>query len=387
MKKIFCALVLFCLIFNFVNAESNLEAEFVKGNIHDKIVCVKKASSSESAKISTIALDFVINNISLLADDRDLAGLAIASILAYSVDEYKSDASSIILKFGSVFYNFQDRNVKIAILEKICSLAQDSKDKESIEFINTFLRASFEDKQNPSDVEKKAISVLAQIGNEKSFEILYTILKDGSWNLVKDDIKKALIVLAEKSSNIIITIAKNADFAELQQIHTIFLENLQISSTFKSELAENLLTNSMILVRDASKVSKEISDFQLNICKILYDNKWTRSSALILSYFEVAKSEFNANFLSEADFSNVIKYVEKLASKDSVKIFISYLEDLNGKMNQGYLPSVNVVSALIQALGALGDKSAFDCLLYTTYLNYPEQIVTQARNALSSLKW
>ena len=56
-------------------------------------------------------------------------------------------------------------------------------------------------------------------------------------------------------------------------------------------------------------------------------------------------------------------------------------------MDNGNLPAVNIVSALIQSLGALGDKSAFDCLLYTTYLNYPENIVAQARSALSSLKW
>ena len=124
-------------------------------------------------------------------------------------------------------------------------------------------------------------------------------------------------------------------------------------------------------------ISKEISDFQLNICKILFENNWTRSAELMVSYFEIAKNEFNSGFLTEQDFSNVIKYVERLASKKSVKIFISYLEDLNGQMTKGSLSSETVVSALIQALGSLGDKSAFDCLLYTTYLNYSVYILNR----------
>lgn len=42
---------------------------------------------------------------------------------------------------------------------------------------------------------------------------------------------------------------------------------------------------------------------------------------------------------------------------------------------------------MIDSLAKLGDKSAFDYLLYVGYLEYPESIKKAARDALSGLKW
>ena len=46
-----------------------------------------------------------------------------------------------------------------------------------------------------------------------------------------------------------------------------------------------------------------------------------------------------------------------------------------------------IVLALINALGELADKAAFDNLLYIGYLNYPDKIQSAAREALARLKW
>ena len=43
--------------------------------------------------------------------------------------------------------------------------------------------------------------------------------------------------------------------------------------------------------------------------------------------------------------------------------------------------------ALIQALGDLGDKTAFDYLLYVGYLEYPESVKKASRDALARLQW
>ena len=45
------------------------------------------------------------------------------------------------------------------------------------------------------------------------------------------------------------------------------------------------------------------------------------------------------------------------------------------------------VLALINSLGELADKAAFDNLLYIGFLNYPDKIQAAAREALNRLKW
>ena len=368
-------------------AENDAEIKFIKGNIQDKIECVKDTGNDSSSKIAVKALDFILENLVLLQDDRDFASLSVASILAYPVLEFENEPVLTVQKFAAVFYRLKDENVRISTLEKIMTLSKNLKNDEAVKFVNTYLYSAMQDKIRYTAVEQKAIQVLSQIGNDESFLILYQAIKNNVWNDASVELRNSILNLAENSARQINEIIAKADFKEMELIYSIFLKNSQISSSFKSEMAENLLTNSMIIVRDSSKISKEISDFQLNNCKILYDNNWTRSSELVCSYFEVAKSQFTAGFLTEEEFCQVIKYVEKISSKDSVSIFTRYLGELNKEMDNGNLPAVNIVSALIQSLGALGDKSAFDCLLYTTYLNYPENIVAQARSALSRLKW
>ena len=50
-------------------------------------------------------------------------------------------------------------------------------------------------------------------------------------------------------------------------------------------------------------------------------------------------------------------------------------------------PEEAVVLSVIKALGGLGDKAAFDYLLYATYLDYPSDVTDAARLALAKLKW
>ena len=43
--------------------------------------------------------------------------------------------------------------------------------------------------------------------------------------------------------------------------------------------------------------------------------------------------------------------------------------------------------SVITALRKLGDKTAFDYLLYVEYLNYSETVKQASRNAIEELKW
>lgn len=389
MKKYFLLslFILSSLSCIFAQDYESAEIKFIKGNIQDKITSIREADEEVASKIAVKAVDFVLDNIDLLHNDRDIAGLAIAAILSYPETAYAENIEDTMHKFESMFYGLNDQNVKISVIDKMCGLYKFQPKREIVIFIDTYLKAAQEDKISGTVVEKKVIEVAGEIGSLKTFEILYSALKENTWKDFNSEIEDALITLSERSIQGIVSIIHNADFAELQFINSIFIKNNKISSTLKTEIAENLLTSSMILVRGSSKISKEITDFQLENSNILAENNWTRSSELMISYFEIAKYEYQAGFLSEKEYATVISNVKKISSKNAVKLFIKYLSELNSEMEKGNLPAVNVVSALISALGELGDKSAFDCLLFTTYLSYPDGIVAQARSALSSLKW
>ena len=64
-----------------------------------------------------------------------------------------------------------------------------------------------------------------------------------------------------------------------------------------------------------------------------------------------------------------------------------YLVLLNSYTEKGQGYDEQIALAVVSNLGKLGDKAAFDDLIYATYLNYSAQVKKAARQALESLKW
>jgi len=114
---------------------------------------------------------------------------------------------------------------------------------------------------------------------------------------------------------------------------------------------------------------------------------WTRGATLVYSYFPVAKNEYENGLLSVDQFAQVITCTGVVASSETDQILSLYLDSLNKSMEKNMIPETKIVLAVINALGGLGDKTAFDYLLYVTYLEYPEEVISAARNALAKLKW
>lgn len=387
MKKLITFILVLSAFFT-INAQSKAEIRFIKGDINEKINTVKESSQAEQSELAQKAVDFVLENMSLIKDDRDLGALAVAGILSYPVNEYVANSENVIHKFSSLFYGFSDNTVRTSVLSKINLFYKEQKSQAAIDFINNYLKEAEKDKKVPDELDKKVIMTLGSIGNTQSFIILYNCYLNQNWAETCAQITKdAIVNLASESSTEINSFISTADNYQLQLIYTLFVENSKTSKELMAQIAENILTKSMILVRESSRITEEAAQLQFECVKVLSENNWTRIAPLMLTYFDYAKQEYAAAFITQEQFIQVISFVEKLASKNSAKYFIAYLENLNRETEKNNFPADAVVSAVIKALGALGDKSAFDSLLYTTYLPYNEEIIAQARSALSSLKW
>ena len=120
---------------------------------------------------------------------------------------------------------------------------------------------------------------------------------------------------------------------------------------------------------------------------ILNKNKWTRASNSVLSFFSASQKDFTNGLVTEEQFVTLINSLVNISPLDAVTPLISYLEELNGRTENGSYVASDIALAVINTLGAIGDKAAFDSLLAVTYLNYEESVLTAAREALSGLRW
>lgn len=121
---------------------------------------------------------------------------------------------------------------------------------------------------------------------------------------------------------------------------------------------------------------------------MLAEQRKTKASNTAMIFFNNAKKFYKEGKISSVDFASIIKGLPQVAPLNCASSLGEYLQEINNKMgNAEKLPDESVILSIINSLGAIGDKMAFDSLLSVTYYNYSEAILKAARDALAGLKW
>ena len=377
--------VLFLYSFCFSQSSKNLK-QFIRGNIQDKISSIRNSSQEENVSISLMALDFCLQNKAVLEDDRDLDALCLLSLLSlpynYTDSLSQDEKAEFSEKILEIFNSFSDENVRIAVLNKISSGKLDS--PSFVELLNSFLSDDF---QNFSqDFYKNLISASGEIGNEQTFKILFEKYRDDSYKSFKSELKEAIVKLSDNSVKDITDIISSGNLSDLRFIFETIVQNEKKTQVFRSQIAENILSASIYITEDNSSLN-ELILLQVEVMKFLAESKWTRGSDTILKFYNLAKNEYTNGIMNTSDFCIVIKAVSETVPIKAVSLFSDYLIELNRQKENDADVQEEIVLALISALGAIGDKNAFDSLLSVTYYDYSDEVINKARSALAGLKW
>ncbi len=367
------------------------KVKFIKGNIADKTAAVREAGDSDSQWITEQAVAFCLENKEALGNDRELDGLAVAAILSYTPENVKKQSDSQKQKltdnFISLFTQFnKSSTVQIAVISKAVGLKDTVPTAPFTALLNSYLKTA-DVKTADSGVFKASINALESIGNDESFKLLYQFLNNNAYSAYKKEIEKTTITLIPNAMNEVLSLLKGSDLTKIASLFDLVQKNSTISKKNLCEIAENVLNESILLVDNSSEVSQDTIKLQLTALNALNENNWTLASSKVLSYFDFSKKLYEKKNMTEDQFKTVIISLRNIAPLDAVAPLISYLEELNDRTEKGNPVSSEIALAVINTLGAIGDKAAFDSLLAVTYLNYEESVLTAARDALSGLRW
>ena len=366
-----------------VSAAGPGQIRFIKGNIADKTAAVKDAAADEAAVLSMAAVDFCLEQSAVLGNDRELSALALAGVLTLPDS---IDGSQIYTKLYDLYKAFTDNTARVAIIEKLVHLYKKTPAPNTIAFLKNIVEASVS--SGPvSDVEKTAAEALGTIGDGAAFTILYNCYLTDQWQSEHAVLSASLEKLADKSLPELMEIISKDGTENLSTLFNLIENSASLSASFKSEVAEHILSELLYSSETAGRITDDLLKLEVDCVHVISKNNWTRASALVLKYFSQVKEFYKNNRVSEQHFLDAVSATAMLASSDAAKALALYLGELNTQMEQGTAPSKTVVLAVINALGTLGNKTAFDYLLYATYLEYSDEVVTAARNALTKLKW
>ena len=387
MKKL---IFIFAVLFIFAaNAEiSDSQKKFIKGNIQDKTTAVKEAENEDAVILPKKSIDFVLSNAESFASDRDFSALALASVLKLPKEpqNIEKNFSGITDDLIQLFTLFNDETVRIAIIDKFNSIQTATEKAKFVALLNNYIK-TINAQTKDSAVTKNAVECLGKNGNSESFLLLYGLWKNKICETFAGEVEKSLLMLTDSHINDCIKLIARSSIKEIGEFFNLIKNSSEIHLNSKAEIAENALLATINNTEGDSKNSLQTIALELDALQTLSDAQWTRSASLSVQYFSIAKEQYKKNILKEEQFIQVIKCMTTLSSPDAAQNLSNYLAELNSLSEKNVTSARNVVLAVINSLGALGDKTAFDNLLYVTYLNYPEEIKNAARTSLAMLKW
>lgn len=391
MNRCFIRTIIALLCASCFASSAPLRIQFVKGNIVDKTAAVRESSGEDAAFLSKEAIDFALEHKVLLGNDRDLDTLALAGVLALPANSVASldygEREALSEKFVKLFSLFPSDTVRIAILNKAAALRDSLPTEPCIVLLNDYL-ANAVSSAGENGVVKAAVRTLGEIGDSRSFSVLFTARRQQKWPEYGKDIDEAIALLADKSLPQVIAVIREGNVKNgIRPLFDVLIKNEKISASFKSEIAENVLSETIYIANNASSITRETVSLQVDALDVIVQNKWTRSAPAVLSFFDLAEREYKAGVMTDGEFVKAINAAAEIAPVDASSRLASYLAALNKQTESGAKVSETIALALIGALGRIGNKSSFDTLLYVTYVNYPEPVIAAARDALARLKW
>ena len=401
-NKFILAFLIFFSSLQIFAVSSQIEKNFIKASLAEKITIVKNLKEKDLVSVTQKALDFSIENSSVLKDDKDLTNLALACVLvlpsdAESIKSLKnSDLQQISEKFMTIFKLFKNSELRRAIMKNL-ELYSGNDQSLTVLFLNDYLASAYKANENEENVLEEAIITIGKIGDNESLSIIYNIWVSKIWDKYHEAIDDALVSLSRDSFGDAIRILSSSKIEDSAHYFKILKKSDKISENSLCQIAENAL---LIAINNVENMSAKSEDsekafigFQLDTQEVLTEHKWSHAASAINRNLLLAKKAYAKGTMGEKDFVRLIKSSVQIPSHDLAQNLTDMLSECNRKVENASsdakveMPAKSVVLALITALGELGDKTAFDTLLSVTYLSYPLEVVDEAKKSLQSLNW
>ncbi len=174
---------------------------------------------------------------------------------------------------------------------------------------------------------------------------------------------------------------------DLEYIYTLYslaCENKQIDIQKLAKISEVVLRFALKNFNYNSIIAKKLI---LKTLPAFSKLKWSNVSKEINSFFYIAQTEWKNNSFSTENLITLIDCMGNLGTYEIAQSLSIFLGIINAKTERTKQYDEKLLLSIVNALGKLGSKTAFDYLLFIEYLNYSERIKVAARQAIKELKW
>lgn len=361
---------------------------FVRSSLGTKLELLKEASAYESVNMGPLydtAVQFVLGNITLLANDplmRDMAILSVTMIRKY----HYAPASD---NMWSLFGIYTDNLVRVAILQTLAETAAGN--KAILKALNAYLDGQltlFKAGSAPdASVLDATVYAIGQLGDSSSFPFLFSAYMASVSVGITNRASAAMAALNGDYAAFLTGVIQTHSPAEKAAALEAGLQKDALPADRRGALAESALAVGVSHQGAMPADQPYIIALRTSAARELTALGWQKASPLAIKHFYDFQIQYSRGQVSKADFLDSIALLGAMGTTEAAQALALYLQLINTETEQGKPIDEQITLAVVNNLGMLGDKTAFDYLLYIGYLQYPESIKKASRDALQRLRW
>ncbi len=365
------------------------QRNFVRSSLSTKLELLKEAGGAgkpdDIAPLYDTALRFVLDNAGLLVGDAQLRDLALFAVQKAGESGY-AKASDDIWSVFAVYAG--DGELRAAAIDAYARTGIG--DPKTVSDIGGFLASQLSIYRSGMQPEypsvEAAVKALGLLGDPSSYTVLFAAYVAAPNPVIKTKAAEAISRLkGDLGAWLLGIVTKNPPLEKVAALDLGLGSGL--SDDDRGALAEAALKAALDWTGDSPVEQAAIYKLRVSADQVVGDLKWQRAAPEAIKHFRLLWSDWQGGKGSKDDLVAAIRTLGEMGSADAAQALSLNLQLINAQTEQGKPWDEDILLAVIQALGKLGDKVAFDYLLYIGYLQYPEVIKSAAKDALQQLKW
>ena len=360
---------------------------FARANLDTKIKVLEDAEQLDLEGLGPLyhkAIQFVTGNQILLLTDPAAQRLAILATRLIGEADYAEARYDL----WDLFDIDKDTTVRVQVLNSLGEIADG--DEEIIWKLNNFLlsqNTQFLTGGRPDmQVVAACIAALGELGDPSSFPVIFTAMSLSYSDTITSIARQSLYgIEGELKGHLIDVIEKNTIDEKLDALRMALAED-KLTEDEKGEIAERAMEVGLNTTSPDATEKAQLRELRYIAARALTDRKWAKATDLAIRHFDVTVMEYDRGIARKTDFLEAIACLGAMATHEAAVRLNLYLDLLNTYKEQDRKVDGQIVLAVINNLGKLGDKVAMDNLLFVGYLNYSQTVQNAAREAINNLK-
>ncbi len=353
--------------------------DFVKAALSEKVILIRNAGGKNAGELYVFALHFALDNADLFALDPDMTALVREAALGARRALYTPAADALF----ACAAHYGDTAVRIALYHALADTARGN--AAVIDGLNQLLQdqnTAFKAGMTLDYATMEAsVAAMGALGDESSYAPLFDAYVLPYPKELTDAARDAMRGIQGDFRAFLAGVIRNGAGEDKVKAFALAMDDPLILAAEKNLLAQTALSIGLSSDDSASY------DLRYAAVRALTVLGWSGASDLVIRHFYQVQTDYAAGNVEKARFVEAIKCLGAMRTPEAAQILSIQLGLFNSQTEQNASIDNEIVLAVIHALGGIGDKVAFDHLLYVAFLPYSLDAKTAAKDALAKLRW